>query len=171
MTAITPVDAHSIDGYDAPVRPWSEVQACLDKEESRVRRAWLSTTCPDGSPHAVPLSTIWLEDAFYFNAGGGTRKARNLATNPGSVLTFSDGGFDLVFQGESNRVSAEAKVEELAEVFRSNGWPVRVENSQFYAPFSAPSAGPEPWNLYEMRFSTVFGLGVAEPFGAMRWRF
>jgi hypothetical protein len=41
MTAIVPIVAESIDGYDAPDRPWSQVQACLDTDDGRVRRAWL----------------------------------------------------------------------------------------------------------------------------------
>jgi hypothetical protein len=61
MTAIVPIEAESIDGYDAPDRPWSQVQSCLDTDDGRVRRAWLSTTCPDGTPHTMPLSAIWFE--------------------------------------------------------------------------------------------------------------
>jgi hypothetical protein len=36
---------------------------------------------------------------------------------------------------------------------------------------SAPSAGPPPWDLYELTPTTVFGLATAEPNGATRWRF
>ena len=42
------------------------------------------------------LSAIWFEGAFYFNSGA--RKCRNLAANPRSVLMFSAGGFDLVWE-------------------------------------------------------------------------
>jgi hypothetical protein len=37
--------------------------------------------------------------------------------------------------------------------------------------FSAPAAGPPPWHVYEVTPKTVFALGTAEPFGAMRFRF
>ena len=171
MTAIVPIEAESIDGYGAPDRPWSQVQACLDQDKGRVRRAWLSTTCPDGTPHTMPLSAIWFDGAFYFNSGARTRKGRNLAANPRSVLTFSAGGFDLVFQGMTSRITDEPSMDRLLEVYRANGWPARVQDGQFYAPFSAPSAGPQPWNLYRMTVTTVFGLGVEEPYSAMRWRF
>jgi pyridoxamine 5'-phosphate oxidase-like protein len=127
MTAIVPIAAESIDGYDAPDRPWSEVQACLDTDDGRVRRAWLSTTCPDGTPHTMPLSAIWFDGAFYFNSGARTRKGRNLAANPRSVLTFSAGGFDLVFQGMTSRITDEPSMDRLLEVYRANGWPARVQ--------------------------------------------
>jgi hypothetical protein len=118
MTALVPIAAESIDGYDAPDRPWSEVQACLDTDDGRVRRAWLSTTCPDGTPHTMPLSAIWFDGAFYFNSGARTRKGRNLAANPRSVLTFSAGGFDLVFQGMTSRITDEPSMDRLLEIYR-----------------------------------------------------
>jgi Pyridoxamine 5'-phosphate oxidase len=40
-----------------------------------------------------------------------------------------------------------------------------------YAEYSAPSAGPPPWEVYEVTPTTVFGLGTAEPFGATRFNF
>jgi hypothetical protein len=102
------------------------VQACLDTDDGRVRRAWLSTTCPDGTPHTMPLSAIWFDGAFYFNSGARARKGRNLAANPRSVLTFSAGGFGLVFQGMTRRITDEPTMDRLLEVYRANGWPARV---------------------------------------------
>jgi hypothetical protein len=46
-----------------------------------------------------------------------------------------------------------------------------VDGDAFTAPYSAPSAGPPPWDLYRFVYSTVVGLSTAEPNGATRWRF
>jgi len=46
-----------------------------------------------------------------------------------------------------------------------------VRDGALYADYSAPSAGPPPWDVYEVRPETVFALGTAEPYGATRWRF
>jgi hypothetical protein len=46
-----------------------------------------------------------------------------------------------------------------------------VEGEAFTAPYSAPSAGPPPWELYRFIFLTAFGVATAEPYGATRWRF
>jgi hypothetical protein len=50
-------------------------------------------------------------------------------------------------------------------------WAAGVEGDAFTAPFSAPSAGPPPWNLYYFTLRTAFGVASAEPHGATRWRF
>jgi hypothetical protein len=50
-------------------------------------------------------------------------------------------------------------------------WAAEVEGDAFTAPFSAPSAGPPPWNLYYFTLRTAFGVASAEPHGATRWRF
>ncbi len=171
MAEKAPVEELSIDGYDAPVKPWTEARAALDEEKGKVRRVWLATTRHGGAPHVMPVGAIWLEDAIYFNAGAGTRKAKNLDANPKCVVGFAVPGLDLVFEGDALRVTDEDTVEHLAEVFRSNGWPVEARDGQFYAPYSAPSAGPPPWNLYQVTVSTVFGIEVEEPHSAMRWRF
>jgi len=46
-----------------------------------------------------------------------------------------------------------------------------VRDGALYAEFSAPSAGPPPWHVYEVTPTTVFALGTAEPYGATRFRF
>ena len=53
----------------------------------------------------------------------------------------------------------------------TGGWPVEVAGDAFTAPFSAPSAGPPPWQLDRFTFHTAFGVATAEPYGATRWRF
>jgi hypothetical protein len=50
-------------------------------------------------------------------------------------------------------------------------WAAEVQGDAFTAPFSAPSAGPPPWNLYYFPLRTAFGVASAEPHGATRWRF
>jgi hypothetical protein len=41
----------------------------------------------------------------------------------------------------------------------------------FTAPFSAPSAGPPPWQLYRLTPHTAVAVASAEPHGATRWEF
>ena len=43
------------------------------------RTTWLSTVNEDGSPHVTPVGALWLDGAFWFQTGPGTRKARNVA--------------------------------------------------------------------------------------------
>jgi hypothetical protein len=119
----------------------------------------------------MPVGAVWLDGAFYFTSGAGTRKAKNIARNPDCVITLAGRGLDLVVEGKAARVTDTAKLQRLAEVYAANGWEPSVRNGSFYAEFSAPSAGPPPWDLYEFTPTTVFGLSTAEPPGATRWRF
>jgi nitroimidazol reductase NimA-like FMN-containing flavoprotein (pyridoxamine 5'-phosphate oxidase superfamily) len=52
------------------------------------RTYWLATTRETGMPHVMPVWGVWFSDAFFFSTGNQSRKARNLAKNPGcSVAT------------------------------------------------------------------------------------
>jgi hypothetical protein len=44
-----------------------------------------------------------------------------------------------------------------------------VSDGALTAEYSAPSAGPPPWNLYTVTPTTAFGVASAEPWGATRW--
>ena len=43
------------------------------------RTTWLATVNEDGSPHVTAVGALWLDGAFWFQTGSGTRKARNVA--------------------------------------------------------------------------------------------
>ena len=57
-------------------------------------------------------------------------------------------GLDLAFEGTATRVIDEPTLQRLAELYVAQGWPVTVKDGAFTAPYSAPSAGPPPWDLY-----------------------
>jgi PPOX class probable F420-dependent enzyme len=69
------------------------------------RNYWVSTTRPDGRPHAMPVWGLWHEDAFYFSSAPSSRKARNLEANPGVVVHLESGDEVVVVEGEAGRVS------------------------------------------------------------------
>jgi hypothetical protein len=73
--------------------------------------------------------------------------------------------------GWAFRVTDQPTLAETARLYRAGGWPAEVEGDAFTAPFSAPSAGPPPWQLYRFTFHAAFGVATAEPHGATRWRF
>ncbi|MEO3887879.1 hypothetical protein [Nonomuraea sp. B5E05] len=51
------------------------------------------------------------------------------------------------------------------------GRPAEVDGEALTVPFSAPSAGPPPWQVYRFAFHTVVGVATREPYGATRRRF
>jgi hypothetical protein len=176
-----PKTERNLDGYGAPQIPWRKVTERLEQGLTQApgtggpdrHTGWLTTIRPDGRPHVVPLGILWLDGAFYFTAGAPTRRAKNIAHNPNCVLTVATHDFDLVVEGKAAKLTDPARVQHIAELYRSEGWPATVDDSgtSLTAPYSAPSAGPPPWDVYEITPETVFAFGTAEPYGAARWQF
>jgi len=75
--------------------PWVEVSQKL----AQARNYWLSTTRPDGRPHAMPVWGVWLDEAFYFGTGADTVKARNLVHNPAAVVHLESGDDVVILEG------------------------------------------------------------------------
>jgi hypothetical protein len=63
------------------------------------RNYLLSTTRPDGRPHAIPIWGVWIENQFYFSTGTQSRKARNLADNPYCVLSVEIDEGSVIVEG------------------------------------------------------------------------
>lgn len=79
------------------LKPWSYAVERLQ----RSRGYWISTSCPDGRPHAVPIWGLWLRDEFAFSTGARSKKARNLAANPRVVIGAEPAGDAIVLEGEA----------------------------------------------------------------------
>jgi len=165
-----PTDAKNLDIYGNATLEWSRVLDGLHNPPPQLTH-FLSTVRPDGRPHTVGVGAMYDEGDYYIVSGPNTRRARNLAANAACTLAVQLTGIDLVFEGDVERVTDSETLERLAGRYRDVGWPVHVEGDTFVAPFSAPSAGPPPWNLYRLTFDTVFAVATSEPNGATRWRF
>jgi hypothetical protein len=174
-----PISKRNLDGYGAPIIPWEKVQKRLQKGISQAPKtggpdrhtAWLATVNPDGRPHVMPVGILYVDDVFYFNAGPKTRKARNIARNPNCVITVATHDFDLVVEGPAMRIGDSARLKRIADAYAKVGWTPTVVKDGLTAKYSAPSAGPPPWHVYEVKPETIFALGTSEPYGATRWNF
>ena len=179
MTARQPVDERNLDGYGAPLIAWDRVGARFDQGFEQApgqggpnrHTCWLTTVTPDGRPHSRPLGALWLEDAFWFTSGPGTRKAKNLAANPRCSISVASDDFDLVAEGEAVKVEDQPTLEKLAAAYDDGGWPASARDGALWAEYSAPSAGPPPWHLYRLVPDTIYAFGASEPYGATRYRF
>ena len=159
------------DIYGLPPIPWSVALEALESGEQRNETSFLATLRPDGPPHVAGVGAVWDHGKVYFVSGAGTRKSRNVAQNPACTIAMSLTGIDLVFEGMAERVTDDETLHRLANRYAEGGWPARVENGAFTYDYSAPSAGPPPWDLYAVTPTTVFGVLAADPGGATRWRF
>jgi len=80
------------------------------------------------------------------------------------------GDLDLTVEGTATKVTDATTLQRMAERYAAQGWPARATGTALTAEYSAPSAGPPPWDLFVMTPSKAFGVATAEPFGATRWR-
>jgi len=173
------MEAKNLDIYGDPPIPWSrplgQLEAIAAKPYTdpadRRKTFWLSTVRPDGRPHLAGIGALWVDGKFYFTSGSKTRKGRNLAENPNCAISVALGDIDLVVEGRAAKVTDAATLQRIAERFGAQGWPARATDDAITAEYSAPSAGPPPWDLYEMTPVTAFGVATAKPYGATRWRF
>jgi hypothetical protein len=149
-------------------RPLAQLEAFVAGSGTSV---WLATAGRDGRPHLAGIGAVWLDDRFWIVSGPGTRKSRDLAANPGCSLSLSLPDIDLVVEGTARRVTDDATLERVVKRFNEQGWPASVKDAAFTAEYSAPSAGPPPWYLYEITPTVAFGVTTGEPYGATRWRF
>jgi nitroimidazol reductase NimA-like FMN-containing flavoprotein (pyridoxamine 5'-phosphate oxidase superfamily) len=164
--------------YDLPPLEWERVRERLEHEwalagpndPDNPHTHWLVTVRPDGRPHVTGIGAAWSDGTFYFTSGPGTQKSKNLAQNPHCSIALAAKGIDIVLEGEAALVTDDATLHRLAAVFASSGWSPEVRDGAFYYEYSAPSAGPPPWQLYELTPHTVYGLASEEPHGATRWR-
>lgn len=156
----------NIDLYGSPDIGWSGVLEQL--EAGRSERFWLATVDRDGRPHLAGVGARWVEGTLYFKSGARTRKSRNLERDARCVISAQLPDLDVTFTGEAVRVTDEATVNRLADLYAASGWPARAVGSQLEADYSAPTAGPPPWDLWRMSPESAVGLGGG---GAMRWHF
>lgn len=161
----------NLDIYGHPPIPWSRAERQLEAAEGSNLTHFLATVRPDGRPHVAAVGALWVDGKFYFTSGPGTRKSRNLGERADCVISVKLPDIDVVVEGIAAKVTHAPTLQRLAERYAAQGWPTTVEGDALTAPFSAPSAGPPPWDLYEFTPKTAFGVATAEPHGATRWRF
>jgi nitroimidazol reductase NimA-like FMN-containing flavoprotein (pyridoxamine 5'-phosphate oxidase superfamily) len=152
---------------DTAPTTWAEARERLANADSY----WLATVRPDGLPHVMPLLGVWVDGALHFVASPTTRKAGNLARDAHCVVTARRDGLDLVVEGTAAKVSDEARLHRVAEAYASKyDWHVTVRDGAFYGE-GAPTAGPPPYEIYELTPIKAFGFPTDETFSPTRWRF
>jgi pyridoxine/pyridoxamine 5'-phosphate oxidase len=168
------MDVQNLDIYGHGPLPWSRALKQLEaqsREEGRGRTSWLATADTAGRPHLAAVGALWVDDRFYFTSGPRTRKSRNLAANPKCAVSVSLDDVDVVVEGKARKVTDMPMLERVASLYAALGWPARADSGAITAEFSAPSAGPGPWDLYMVIPIVAVGVATKEPHGATRWRF
>jgi Pyridoxamine 5'-phosphate oxidase len=149
---------------------WANARGYL--QESRATY-WLATVRPNGAPHVMPVLAVWVDGRLFFSAGERTRKARNLARDARCVLTVEEEPVDLVVEGNASIVRDDAMLARVADAYASiYSWHVTVRQGALHHDAGgAPTAGPPPYDVFEVTPTVAFGLPVGEGLVPTRWRF
>ena len=137
--------------------PWSHV----DEQMTAARNYWISTTRPDGRPHAAPIWGVWLEGALYFGTGTTSRKGRNMAHQPWIVVNLESGDDAVIVEGSVERVADRAVLEAVNAVYGPK-----------YAYYPLGEAGDQPYDepFYCLRPQVAFAWIESDfPNTATRW--
>ena len=68
---------------------------------------WVSTTRPDGRPHARPVWGVWVDGALHCGGGEQTRWVRNLAADPRLTVHTESGTDVVILDGVAERLDQE----------------------------------------------------------------
>ena len=155
---------------EATPLPWKEAQARI----SDARYYWLTTLHPSGRPQVRPVLAVWVGDVLCTTSGDTARKGRNLQRDPRCSVAVLAEDMQIAIEGNASRVTDDAMLEGVADAYRSKySWPVTVVDGAFEAPYGVPTAGPSPYQPYEIAPATVFAFVIDDAIGPRhtRWRF
>ena len=149
----------------ATVVPWADVERVLSTSEM----FFLSTVRADGRPHVTPLPAIWDADRLHICTGDQEQKAKNLARRPACVLSTGTnrlhGGLDVVVEGVAVRITEQARLGELAALWKSRlDWDYGVGADAFR------DAAGRTGLVYAVRPDKVLAFGKG-PYTQNRYRF
>lgn len=122
------MESKNLDLHGSPPIPWERAASQFEQRDFHGGRGtyWLSTTCPDGRPHAAGVLGVWMDGAFYFASGARTLKTRNLEANPRCAVSASLPDLDVVIEGRAKRVIDALTLERIAAEFVQRGWPTEL---------------------------------------------
>ena len=172
-TTLSPKETKNLDIYGDPPLEWQRVVDALNKISDlevadSAGRFWIATTRPDGRPHVMAVGIVWDDGKFYLSTGARTQKGKNLAHDPRCMVSIAAPGIDIEAEGEAKIIRDEGELQRIAKLY--DDWGPEVRDGAFWHEFSAPSAGPPPWDVYEITPTTFYAVATAEPNGATRWR-
>jgi len=179
MTPSEPRAKNLAELYNLAPLDWNEVRQRLSANLTQAPGSggpdhhtfWMSTIDADGRPHVTAVGAVWFDGRYYFTGGPSSRKIRNVERDPRCAFGVAMDGFDVALEGRAVRVTDEATLERIADVFAQGGWAPSVADGGFTHEYSAPSAGPPPWYLYEFTIENAYATATKEPGGATRWSF
>ncbi len=113
--AIVP-EGYTLANREQRLLDWSYV----DERMSESKNYWVATTRPNGHPHVMPTWAVWHDNCVFFDGSPETRRMRNIAANPNTVIHLEDGDKALVLEGETEVLKPDRELaSQLVEIYGS----------------------------------------------------
>jgi len=107
-------EEYGIAGSGEGLLDWGQVEERL----AAARNYWVVTASPDGGPHAMPVWGLWLDGAFTFGTGRGSRKARNLTHDPRVAVHLESGDDVVVVHGVARELTDPAALARFSDAYQ-----------------------------------------------------
>ena len=149
-----------VETYEIPpgrrgLLPWEWARRRL----IRAHNYWVSTTRPDGRPHAMPVWGLWLDDMFVFSTARRSRKGRNLADDARLVVHLESGDQTVILEGHAKEIADAALLQRYVAAYD--------RKYRF-----RPDPGDRAQATYRVRPRKAFAWRERDfPTSATRWRF
>ena len=148
------VEGYGVHRDEAGLLDW----AYVDERMEASRNYWISTTRPDGRPHAAPVWGVWFEGVIYFGTARDSRKARNLRANPEMVVHLESGDDCVILEGVAQEVEDSSLRRRVGRAYAAK-----------YGLDAVGEAGASP--LYALRPRVALAWRESDfPVSATRWR-
>lgn len=150
--------------------PWADLLDHL----ARADGIWVVTLDRTGGPRPRPVFAVVADGAVHTSSSPAALKARNLDRDSRCAVGAHTDGFDLVVEGNGQRVTEPDALERVAAVYRERyGWPVTVVGDAMDAPFGAPTAGPPPYAVFRIEPVRAYAIGITDEtnYLSTRYRF
>jgi nitroimidazol reductase NimA-like FMN-containing flavoprotein (pyridoxamine 5'-phosphate oxidase superfamily) len=102
------------------LRPEADGLLAWDWVEERLataRNYWISSTRPDGRPHAMPVWGVWVQGAVVFGTHRASRKARNLAANASIAVHLESGDEAVILEGRAVEATDRSLLSAYVEAY------------------------------------------------------
>jgi hypothetical protein len=116
---------YGIQGPDegSGLLPWSWAEQRLTES----RNYWVTSLWPDGRPHSMPVWGVWDGQALWFGSGRRSRKARNLAVDPGCVVATENADEPVIIEGSAEVAQERHVIARVAELMNAKYGGITVE--------------------------------------------
>ncbi|MDQ3871784.1 MAG: TIGR03618 family F420-dependent PPOX class oxidoreductase [Chloroflexota bacterium] len=125
--------------------PWHKVDLPL----RAARSIWISTTRPDGRPHAMPVWFWWDGRDIWVATQRGSQKGRNLARQPWAVVHVGDGDDVIILEGLAQEVTEPSELERVKQA-----WQEKYVDPYTGARASVPEEGDVVYRIRVKRVMT-----------------